>query len=115
MAPEQSRAEAKSHESRQIWNLGLRPGREQGQWGLVITTNEKPGLREGKGWSGSEGTWGNGREGAHRPGVRDPWGLGGISRVWGCRCGQGWKSPWSKVGGGAWQSQEVIENGGWVI
>lgn len=54
VAPEQSRAEAKSHESRQTWNLGLSTQQRAGAVGTVIMTSEELGLWEGKGRSGSE-------------------------------------------------------------
>ena len=49
-------------------------------------TNEEPGLWEGKGWPGSEGTWGRGT-GVQRPGVRGPWDSGRVS--WVCGKSQG--------------------------
>lgn len=51
VAPEQSGAEAKSHESRQIWNPGLSTRQKAGAVGTVIMIREEPGLcrrREGR-------------------------------------------------------------------
>jgi hypothetical protein len=46
VAPEQSGAEAKSHESRQIWNQGLSTWQRAGAVGTVMI-REEPGLCRG--------------------------------------------------------------------
>lgn len=51
VAPEQSRAEAKSYENRRVGNLGVPPSRQQGQQEPLIVTNEELGLWEEKAWS----------------------------------------------------------------
>lgn len=111
VAPEQRRAEAKSHERKpgSEHPAESRGGRDRG-----IMTSEEPGLWEGRGEPGSEGTWGRGgqefrgqgcgvpgvQEESHGPVGRHREAAMEITVVKGC-CG-------------AWRSQTVTGNRSWV-